>query len=58
MFLSMRLTRRSAEAIAVVAEREGITQKQVVFRALAASGIPVDERDLEDRSPRRGVKTR
>jgi hypothetical protein len=34
-------------------EAEGITQKQVVTRALAAAGLPVDSLDLEDRTSRR-----
>jgi len=44
-----------ALAIALVerAQAQGITQKQVIMRALAAAGLPVSPLDLEDRTPRR-----
>jgi hypothetical protein len=35
------------------AQAEGITQKQVITRALAAAGLPVDDLDLADRTSRR-----
>jgi hypothetical protein len=35
------------------AQAEGVTQKQVIMRALAAAGLPVNPLDLEDRTPRR-----
>jgi hypothetical protein len=31
----------------------GITQKQLICRAFAAAGVPIDPLDLEDRTPRR-----
>ncbi len=42
-----------AIALAKRAKAEGITQKQVITRALATAGLPVDALDLEDRSPKR-----
>jgi hypothetical protein len=42
-----------AIALADRAQAEGITQKQVIMRALAAAGLPVSPLDLEDRTPRR-----
>jgi hypothetical protein len=43
-----------AIALAKRAAKEGITRKQVITRALAAAGLPVDPLDLEDRTPRAG----
>jgi len=42
-----------AIALAERAQVEGVTQKQVIMRALAAAGLPVNPLDLEDRTPRR-----
>lgn len=42
-----------ADALAEWAARDGITQKQLICRALAAYGLPVDPLDLEDRTRRR-----
>ena len=51
--LVMRATRKSIDAISAVAAQEGLTMKQVVFRALREAGVPVEESDLDDRTPRR-----
>ena len=42
-------------AIALAEHAEGVTQKQLFTRWAAAAGLPVDDRDLEDHSPRRRV---
>jgi hypothetical protein len=42
-----------ADALAEHAAQDGITQKQLICRALAAYGLPADPLDLEDRTPRR-----
>ncbi len=42
-----------AIALAQRAEAEGVTQKQIIMRALAAAGLPVGAEDLEERSRRR-----
>ena len=51
--LNLRLRRSTVNALAAKAHSEGLTQKQVVCHALAASGIAVAPADLEDRTPRR-----
>jgi hypothetical protein len=51
--LTVRLQTPLADAIADAAEAQGITQKMVLTRALAAAGFPVSPLDLEDRTPRR-----
>lgn len=53
VLFNIKISEDLAFALADRAEAEGITQKQVVTRALAAAGLPVDPLDLEDRSPRR-----
>jgi hypothetical protein len=53
VLLNVRVSERLALALAERAAAEGITRKQVVVRALAAAGLPVDPLDLEDRTPRR-----
>ena len=53
VLINVKVSEELAIALAERAEAEGITQKQVITRALAAAGLPVDALDLEDRSPRR-----
>ena len=56
--LHFRVGEELALEIAARADAAGETQKQVIMRALAAAGFSVDQRDLEDRSPRRGFSPR
>ncbi len=51
--VNVKVAASLADALAERAAQEGITQKQVICRALAAYGLPVDPLDLEDRTPRR-----
>jgi hypothetical protein len=51
--VNIKLAEATAVDLANKAVAAGITQKQWIARALAASGIVVDPLDLEDRSPRR-----
>lgn len=51
--LNLRLRISTVMAITQRAKEAGLTQKQVVCRALAAAGIAVAPDDLEDRTPRR-----
>lgn len=51
--LNLRLRSSTVAALAEHAREHGLTQKQVVCRALAAAGISVTAADLEDRTPRR-----
>lgn len=53
VLINVKVSQDLAFALVDRAEREGITQKQVITRALAAAGLPVDALDLEDRSARR-----
>jgi|HubBroStandDraft_6_1064221.scaffolds.fasta_scaffold601537_1 hypothetical protein len=53
VLINVKVSEELAVALAERAEAEGITQKQVITRALAAAGLPVDPLDLEDRTPRR-----
>jgi hypothetical protein len=53
VLINVKVSEDLAVALAERAEAEGITQKQVITRALAAAGLPVDPLDLEDRTPRR-----
>lgn len=53
VLINVKVTEDLALALAQRAEAEGVTQKQVITRALAAAGLPVDPSDLEDRTPRR-----
>ncbi len=53
MLINVKVSEDLAIALAERAEAEGMTQKQVITRALASAGLPVDALDLEDRSPRR-----
>jgi hypothetical protein len=51
--LNLRLRISTIQALTAQAKAEGLTQKQVVCRALAAAGLAVAAADLEDRTPRR-----
>ena len=51
--LNLRLRMSTITALTAKAKAEGLTQKQVVCLALAASGMAVAAADLEDRTPRR-----
>jgi hypothetical protein len=53
VLINVKVSEDLAIALAERAEAEGMTQKQVITRALASAGLPVDALDLEDRSPRR-----
>jgi hypothetical protein len=53
VLINVKVSEELAVALAERAEAEGITQKQIITRALAAAGLPVDPLDLEDRTPRR-----
>jgi hypothetical protein len=53
VLINVKVSEDLAVALAERAEAEGVTQKQVITRALAAAGLPVDALDLEDRSPKR-----
>lgn len=53
VLINVKVSKELANALADRAVAEGITQKQVITRALAAAGLPVDPLDLEDRTPRR-----
>jgi uncharacterized protein (DUF1778 family) len=55
--INLRVSRETAAALALAAQQQGMTQKQVLFRALAAAGVPVAQTDLEDGSPRRHRQT-
>lgn len=56
MLINTKVSEELAVALADRARDEGITQKQVVTRALAALGLPVDPLDLEGRTPRRRTR--
>jgi hypothetical protein len=53
VLINVKVDERLAIALAERAQAEGVTQKQVIMRALAAAGLPVNPLDLEDRTPRR-----
>jgi hypothetical protein len=53
VLINVKVSEDLAIALAERAEAEGMTQKQVITRALASAGLPVDALDLADRSPRR-----
>ena len=53
VLINVKVSEDLAIALAERAEAEGMTQKQVITRALASAGLPVNALDLEDRSPRR-----
>ena len=51
--LSVRLMEATLDALASYALQHGTTQRRVIAEALAARGIHVAARDLEDRPPPR-----
>jgi hypothetical protein len=53
VLVNVKVSEELALALVERAEAEGVTQKQIIMRALAAAGLPVDALDLEDRSRRR-----
>ena len=53
VLVNFRLSEKLADALAAAATKKGTTQKLILTRALAASGIAVPPEDLEDRTPRR-----
>jgi hypothetical protein len=53
VLINVKVDETLAIALAQQAQAEGVTQKQVIMRALAAAGLPVNPLDLEDRTPRR-----
>jgi hypothetical protein len=53
VLINVKVSEELAIALAERAEAEGMTQKQIITRALATAGLPVDALDLADRSPRR-----
>ena len=53
VMVNFKVSEDLAIALAERADAEGITQKQIITRALAAAGLPVDPLDLQDRTSRR-----
>ena len=53
VLVNVKLAEETAIALAKLAAAEGMTQKQIIVRALQSIGLPIDPLDLEDRSPRR-----
>jgi hypothetical protein len=53
VMVNVKMVEESAVALAQQAKAQGITQKQLICRALQAAGVPMDPLDLEDRTPRR-----
>jgi hypothetical protein len=51
--LNLRVRVSTITALAEKAKASGLTQKQVICRALAEAGVDVAVKDLEDRTPRR-----
>jgi hypothetical protein len=53
VLINIKVSTELADALAERARADGLTQKQVICRALADIGLPVDALDLADRSPQR-----
>jgi hypothetical protein len=53
VMINVKVSEDLAIALAERADAEGVTQKQIITRALAAAGLPVDPLDLQDRTSRR-----
>ena len=51
--LNLRVRASTITALARKAKASGLTQKQLICRALAEAGVEVATEDLEDRTPRR-----
>jgi len=56
VLINFKVSEELAMALAERAQADGLTQKQVMTRALQAIGLPVDPLDLEDRTPRRRIR--
>jgi hypothetical protein len=54
--LNLRFRETSISAITATAHAQGLTIKQVVAQALAHAGVAIAAADLENRTPRRGVR--
>jgi hypothetical protein len=54
--LNLRFRETSISAITATAKDRRMTIKQVVAQALADAGVAIAAADLENRTPRRGVK--
>jgi len=57
VMINVKVSEELARSLAEHAEAEGLTQKQVITRALAAAGLAVQPHDLEDLTPRRRLST-
>jgi hypothetical protein len=53
VLINIKVAEETAIALARMAVAEGMTQKQIIVRALQSIGLPIDPLDLEYRSPRR-----
>ena len=53
VLINVKVDEELAIALADRAVADGVTQKQILMRALAAAGLPVNPLDLEDRTRRR-----
>lgn len=53
VLVNVKMAEELAIALARKAAAEGLTQKQFICRALAAAGVPMDQLDLENRTPPR-----
>jgi len=51
--LNLRVRVSTITALARKVKASGLTQKQIICRALAEAGVEVAPADLEDRTPRR-----
>jgi hypothetical protein len=51
--ISIRITEHTAAELATAADRQGITQRVFISRALAAAGLDVAPDDLKERTPPR-----
>lgn len=56
VLINIKVSVDLADALADRASEQRLTQKQVICRALADAGLPVDPLDLADRSPQRRRK--
>lgn len=53
VLINLKVSKLLANALADRAAADRTTQKQIITRALAAAGLPVEPSDLEDLTPRR-----
>jgi hypothetical protein len=54
--LNLRFRETTIGAITATAQARKVTIKQVVAQALADAGVAIAPADMEDRTPRRGVR--